>query len=185
MTKTSLRKDCKTEEGLSCPFCGRIYENEDLFFEHISVDHRYQIEQEGEKLENLAEEHKETLKEWIEQKKYEVLERVAKSNPRMLHEIRLHPEILDKMVQEEIFKMSLLSRMPNKFDLMWTQDPNWDKVAKKVKEVKEEREAKEKEIQDTVREAQWNSKDIEHLSKEDLTLILKRYLESKRTKRRD
>jgi uncharacterized C2H2 Zn-finger protein len=104
VTKKTLREECKTEEGsLSCPFCGRLYENEDLFFEHIEIDHSYQIAEEREKLSVIATENKTALEEWKERKKIEILQNASQTELELYN----HDEMaLEGRIKDEMWKMA-------------------------------------------------------------------------------
>lgn len=116
VSKKTLREECKTEEGLSCPFCGRIYENEDLFFEHIEIDHSYQIEEEREKLSVIAIENKSALEEWKERKKIEILQNASQTELELYN----HDEMaLESRIKDEMWKMAF--RQPQKLSTLDTK----------------------------------------------------------------
>jgi hypothetical protein len=114
VSKKTLREECKTEEGsLVCPFCAREYENEDLFFEHIEIDHSYQLEEEREKLSVIALENKSALEEWKERKKIEILQNANFSELELYNHDAL---ALERKIEEETWKMAF--RQPQKLSTL-------------------------------------------------------------------
>jgi uncharacterized C2H2 Zn-finger protein len=116
VTKKTLREECKTEEGLSCPFCGRIYENESLFFEHIEIDHSYQLEEEREKLSVIAIENKSALEEWKERKKIEILQNASQTELELYNHDAM---ALEGRIKDEMWKMAF--RQPQRLSSLDTK----------------------------------------------------------------
>ena len=117
VTKKTLREECKTEENfLSCPFCGRIYENEDLFFEHIEIDHSYQIAEEREKLSVIAIENKSALEEWKEKKKIEILQNASQTELELYNHDAM---ALEGRIKDEMWKMAF--RQPQRLSTLDTK----------------------------------------------------------------
>jgi hypothetical protein len=171
------------ENYYECQYCHATFDSEDERDNHVFEKHMDKVEEGLNEIRHIAEENKEVRGSWRETLKTEILEQLAKEQPQRLYEIRIHPEILDKMLEERIFKMALKCKMPNKFDLLCMQDPNFDKVAKEHKELKEQREQKEKreaEIQEEVKKVG----ERELLSKDLKIAIFKAWLQSKKTKNR-
>lgn len=181
--KEFIGKNC-----FECGYCHDIFDSEEERDAHVFQVHSKEVERDLANIERLSKEHEETITNFKEKLEIEILEKLAKENPRMLYDIRMDVsgKLMDKLIEEELFKKSLRCRMPSKFDLMWTQDPNFEKAEREAKELREQKEQREEEIQKEVQkvnERELISKDIENLSKETQYLILKRYLESKKTKR--
>jgi hypothetical protein len=171
------------ENYYQCQYCGDFFDSEDARDNHVFQVHMDKVEEGLAEIRRIGEEHKEVIGSWKEKMKIEILEELSREQPQRLYEIRIHPEILDKIVEERIFKMALKCKMPNKFDLLCMQDPNFDKVAKEHKELKEQREQKEKreaEIQEEVKKVG----ERELLSKDLKIAIFKAWLQSKKTKNR-
>lgn len=208
VSKKTLREECKTEEGLSCPFCGRIYETEDLFFQHIEIDHSYQIEEEREKLSVIAIENKSALEEWKEKKKVEILQNASKT------ELELYShssDALEGRIKDEMWKMAFkqpqrLSSLDTK--IMDSLKPECGKcpegyalvevegtkmcipshILNEVFQYKAEKRDKEAEYEKTKKQygEEWNTKEelSETKKKRELMTVLIALLRDKEKKRR-
>jgi hypothetical protein len=169
------------ENYYECLYCGATFDTEEERDSHTFEKHLDKVQEKLDEIKKIAEETKEVRDSWKEDMKFGILEKLAREQPQRLYEIRIHPEILDKMVEEELFKMALRVKMPSKFDLLWMQDPNFDKVRKEQKDLKEQKEKKEAEIQEEVKKVG----ERELLSRDLQIAIFKEWLKSKRTKGRD
>lgn len=127
MTKKSLRKDCSTEEGLSCPFCGKFFpyeeglseeEIENQFFEHIECDHYYQIEEEVQKLSNLAEENEEAINQFIKKKKIEILQNASQTELE-LYNSDVSGMALKKAIDNKLWQLAF--RQPQRLSTLDTK----------------------------------------------------------------
>jgi hypothetical protein len=89
------------------------------------------VEQKLREISELAQEHSQTIQEWKDEKRKELLLKISQERPQLLHEIQTSPhadEMLDKMVAEDLFKRALKVKTLSSFDAMWLKHPKFDEV---------------------------------------------------------
>jgi len=125
----------KDENFYRCLYCEAVFDTEEERDAHTFEKHMDTVEQKlseiTEKLSKVAEDHKEVIYNWKNQKRKEFLLQIASENPRLLHEIQTSPhadEMLDKMVEEDIFKRALRTETLSSFDAMWLKHPKFEEV---------------------------------------------------------
>jgi hypothetical protein len=124
------------ENFYSCLYCGAIFDTEDERDDHTFRMHMNEVEEKLSEIRSIGEQHSETISEWKAEKKKELLLRIATERPQLLHEIQCSPhsdEMLDKMVEEELFKTALNTKTLSSFDLMWIRHPKFEEVYKATK----------------------------------------------------
>lgn len=172
------------ENYFECQYCHCTFDSEDERDNHVFQVHMNEVQEKLSQIRDIAKSEEKTLGSWREKLKLEILEEIARDQPQRLYSIRIHPEQLEKLCDERIFKMALRTKMPNSFDLMWMKDKNWDRIAKEVK-VKEEEDQREAEIQKELKRV--NERELTSLSnlgEESKYMLLKQWLQSKRTQNR-
>jgi hypothetical protein len=125
VTRKSLKENCKSEEGLTCPFCGEYFQKEEnqtdseleeLFFSHIEEGHQYQLAEEKEKLSVIALENKTALEEWKEKKKIEILQNSSQTELELYN----HSEMaLETRIKDEMWKLAF--RQPQRLSTLDTK----------------------------------------------------------------
>jgi len=115
-----LEKEIKKNGEAMCPICGIFFDDIDMLTQHFDCDHQ-ELDETLSNLSELAEENKETIDNWLESKKKELLLKIAKEEPERMHSIEMHPEELDKVVMDEIWKSAIKTERLSKFDRMWTR----------------------------------------------------------------
>lgn len=124
------------ENFYSCLYCEATFDTEDERDDHTFRMHMNEVEEKLGQIRNIAEENKETISEWKAEKKKELLLKIATERPQLLHEIQTSPhsdEMLDKMVEEELFKTALNTKTLSSFDLMWIRHPKFEEVYRATK----------------------------------------------------
>lgn len=116
-----------------CLYCGATFDTEEERDSHTFEKHMNAVEEKLSQIRNIAEEHKETIQEWKDQKKKELLLKIATENPRLLHELQVSPhadEMLDKMISEDLFKKALKVETLSSFDAIWLRHPKFEAIYK-------------------------------------------------------
>jgi hypothetical protein len=124
------------ENYYQCLYCGCTFDSEDQRDDHTFRNHMREVEEKLGQIRSIGEENKETISEWKAEKKKELLLRIATERPQLLHEIQCSPhsdEMLDKMIEEELFKTALKTKTLSSFDLMWIRHPKFEEVYKATK----------------------------------------------------
>lgn len=121
----------ETEENtFECQYCHLTFDSPDERDNHVLSCHYEQVSENLAKIRTIAEEHSDTIASWRDSKRKELLLKIATENPRLLHEIQgTHgDEILDKMIEESLFKEALRANTASRFDLLWLQSPHFEEV---------------------------------------------------------
>ncbi len=95
------------------------------------------VEEKLGEISELAQEHKQTIQEWKDEKRKEFLLKISQERPQLLHEIQCSPhadEMLDKMVAEDLFKRALRTETLSSFDVMWLRHPRFEEIYKASRE---------------------------------------------------
>lgn len=125
------------ENFYACPHCGATFDDPDSRDAHVFEQHMDLVEQKLREISELAQEHRQTIQEWKDEKKKELLLKIATENPRLLHEIQVSPhadEMLDKMVAEDLFKRALRTETLSSFDAMWLRHPRFEEIYRASRE---------------------------------------------------
>jgi hypothetical protein len=129
----------ENENTFTCQYCGLTYDSEEELENHVLSMHYEEVEQKLSKIQNIARENPETIEKWKNDKKKEFLLKIAENHPQTLHIIQTSPhseEMLDKMVQEELFKEALRTNTASSFDLMWLKDSKFQEIYDQEKKKK-------------------------------------------------
>jgi len=127
----------ESENVYECQYCHLTFDSSEELEDHVLSIHYREVEQNLSKIKTIAEEHKETIQEWKDQKKKELLLKIARDNPRLLHEIQVSPhsdEMLDKEVEMELFKRALHTNSLDSFSAMWIRHPKFEEIYKASRE---------------------------------------------------
>jgi len=126
-----------------CFYCSKIFGSEQERETHIYENHIDVVEQKLQEISELAQEpeHKQTIQEWKNEKTKELLLKISRENPKLLHELQgTHgDEILEKMLSEELFKMALRTETLSSFDAMWLKHPKFEEIKAEKDNEKQER----------------------------------------------
>jgi hypothetical protein len=121
------------ENYYPCQYCGAMYDSEDERDNHIFEKHMDAVEQKLSEMRNIAESNRETITSWKDEKRKEFLLKISQERPQLLHEIQCSPhseEMLDKMVEEDLFKRALKIETLSSFDAMWLKHPRFEEIYK-------------------------------------------------------
>jgi hypothetical protein len=116
-----------------CFYCSDIFEDEESRETHIFENHMDEVDEKLSQIQSIAQENSQTLQEWKNEKKKELLLKIATENPRLLHEIQVSPhsdEMLDKEVEMELFKKALHTNSLDSFSAMWLRHPKFEEISK-------------------------------------------------------
>ena len=125
VTKKTLRENSKSEDGLTCPFCGELFpfgeglsENEvtSQFYDHVEQGHQYELAEESEKLSIIALENKSALEEWKEKKKIEILQNSSQTELELYSHSK---DALEGRIKDEMWKMAF--RQPQRLSTLDTK----------------------------------------------------------------
>lgn len=119
------------ENYYSCLYCGATFDTEEERDSHTFEKHMDTVEQKLREISELAEEHKETIDNWRDQKRKEFLLKISQERPQLLHEIQCSThgeEMLDRMVEEDLFKRALKVKTLSSFEAMWLKHPKFEEV---------------------------------------------------------
>lgn len=119
------------ENYYSCLYCGATFDTEEERDSHTFEKHMDTVEQKLREISELAEKHSETIDNWRDQKRKEFLLKISQERPQLLHEIQCSThgeEMLDRMVEEDLFKRALKVKTLSSFDAMWLKHPKFEEV---------------------------------------------------------
>jgi uncharacterized C2H2 Zn-finger protein len=125
------------ENFYSCQYCSMTFDSSDQRDEHVFQSHMHEVEEKLGQIRNIAEEHSETISEWKAEKKKELLLRIAKERPQLLHEIQCSPhsdEMLNKEIEMDLLKRALRTNTLSSFDAMWIRHPKFEEIYKASRE---------------------------------------------------
>jgi len=130
----------ETEENFYvCMYCHALFDDENQRDEHVFKSHMHEVEQKLSEIANLAQqpEHKQTIQEWKDEKRKELLLKISQERPQLLHEIQTSPhadEMIDKMIEEDLFKKALKTETLSSFDAMWLRHPKFEEIYRASRE---------------------------------------------------
>lgn len=129
-------QDENEENFYVCPHCEATFDTEDERDNHVFKNHMDTVEQKLREISELAQEHKQTLQEWKDSKKKELLLKIASENPQKLKEFQgTHgEELMERELEMSLFKEALKTNTLNSFDLMWIRHPQFEEIYKSTKE---------------------------------------------------
>jgi hypothetical protein len=125
------------ENFYQCPYCKATYDDPDSRDDHVFQNHMDMVEQKLSEISKIGEEHSQTIQEWRDSKKRELLLKISQEQPQLLHILQTSPEsesMLEKMVSEDLFKKALKVETLSSFDAMWLRHPKFEEIYKASRE---------------------------------------------------
>jgi hypothetical protein len=119
------------ENYYQCLYCGATFDSEDERDSHTFEKHMDAVEEKLSQIRNIAEENKETIENWKDAKKKELLLKIATERPSLLHIIQTSPhsdEMLDKEIEMDLFKRALHTNSLDSFSAMWIRHPKFEEI---------------------------------------------------------
>lgn len=125
------------ENYYACLYCGATFDTEEERDNHTFEKHMTEVEEKLSQIRTIAEEHSETIQEWKDAKRKELLLKIATERPQLLHEIQtsVHgSEILDHEVEMELLRKALSTNSLDSFSAMWIRHPKFEEIYKASRE---------------------------------------------------
>jgi hypothetical protein len=118
------------ENYYECLYCGATFDTEEERDAHTFEKHMDAVEEKLGEISELAQEHKQTIQEWKDEKRKEILSRLSQENPQALRMIQNSPhsdEMLNKLIEMDLFKLALRTQTLNS-DIVWIKSPHFEEV---------------------------------------------------------
>jgi hypothetical protein len=131
--------DENEENCFECQYCNLTFDSSDERDNHVFSTHYKEVEDNLAKIQHIAEEpsNKQTIQEWKDEKRKELLLKIATERPQLLHEIQTSPhadEMLSKLIEMDLFKQALRVETLSSFDAMWLKHPRFEEFYRASKE---------------------------------------------------
>jgi len=127
-----MNNEEETEENYyQCLYCGDTFDTEEERDAHTFENHMNAVEQKLREISELAQEHSQTIQEWKDEKRRELLLKISQERPQLLHEIQCSPhgdEILNREVEMELLRKALKTNTLTSFDAMWIKHPKFEEI---------------------------------------------------------
>lgn len=125
------------ENYYQCLYCGATFDSEEERDSHTFEQHLSEVEEKLSQIRNIAQENKETIENWKDAKKKELLLKIATERPQLLHIIQTSPhseEMLAKEIEMDLWKRSLHTNSLDSFSAMWIRHPRFEEIYRASRE---------------------------------------------------